>query len=482
MPDSITVDFDKTEHLVYTASSSPGEIDFYQGPGDGTNGLFAGDTDDATRAVMLDTPSSLRVFWNFSFPNGGAFMDASNPFTLLFLTQDGSSRITAGLTMEDLHIGWGIDILSFDVTKSIEIWNPFGPNLVIPLAWELFQFRAGIDNDADGLTLAHVGDTDQIAANDAKQAVAGFFALYNLETDPHALNNGGPAAADNEFIPFLSVQSEGFKGFFMDFIVELDPTNPDCDLYPIDLEFNVDTSQVGQLNFDVWSPYDTHFTDNGDIPFIPEVGFVNPPDYTDNTPIHILPGLFEDPIGNGLKGIHLVHDWVITFDGWHTFNSHFDPFDGTPAPPFGGNDNDGGGIDPGDLDFLSSAVGPFNAALARWQTVLESSGVYSPDDAANLINDVATNTTITTHAFTGDVIGDASGDHTAPPIRIDPDGGGIPWFVDITPFDDAEFGDGGPPPASLIATDAAAIGKVDMLTFFEHEIGHILGFAHATTA
>ena len=153
IPDEIDVDFDKTEHLVYTASTSPGEIDFYQGPGDDTTGLFAGDADDATRAVIRSTPNEVRVFWDFSFPNGGAFMDASNEFEILFLTQDGGNRITAGLTLEDLHVGWGIDLFSFDVTKSIEIWNPVGDNLVIPIAWELFQAKAGIDNDADDLTL-----------------------------------------------------------------------------------------------------------------------------------------------------------------------------------------------------------------------------------------------------------------------------------------------------------------------------------------
>ena len=484
VPDSITVDFDDTEHLTYFASSSPGEIDFYQGPGNGTDGLFASDTDNATRAVILNAPVSIRVFWNFSFPNGGAFMDSTpadpdNPMQILFLTQDGSTRITAGVTLEDLHIGWGIDILSFDVTKSIEIWNPFGDNFVIPIAWELFQFRAGIDNDADGLNLGNVGDTNQIAANGTKQDVAGFFALYNLEDAPFALDDGGPAAADNEFIPFLSLQSEGFEGFFMDFIVELDPTNPDCDLYPIDLEFNVDTSKVGQLNFDIWSPDDTDFTDDDDIPFIPEIGFVNPPDYTDNTPIHILPGLFEDPIGNGLKGIHVVHDWVITWDGFHTFNEHFDPFDGIPAPDFNGSTDDGG-FDAGDLDFLVTVVGPFNGALQRWQDVLVSSGEYTEEEAADLIGDIAENTSITTHAFADDVIGDATGDRNDATIRIDPDGGGFEWFVDLTPFDDAEFaGGGGPPPLSLLASDPAAVGRLDMMTFFEHEIGHIIGFGHA---
>jgi len=476
IPDEIVVDLDDREHLTYTASASPGDIDVYYGPGDTTNGLFAADNSNATRGILRNTPSSVRIFWDFSFPNGGAFMDASNPFDLLFLTQDGTNRITAGLTLEDLHVGWGIDLFSFDITKSIEIWNPFGDNLVIPVAWELFQAKAGIDNNADGLTLANVGDINQINGTNTKQDVAGFFALYDLVNNPSPLvSPAGPAAGSQEFVPFINIMTEGFEEFSMDFIVELDPTNPGADLYPIDLEFNVNTSKIGNLVFDIWSKANTDFTDDDDIPFIPEVGFVNPPDYTDNTPFHILPGLFEDFVGNGLKGIHVVHDWVVTFDGWHAFNEHFDPFAGVPAP-FPGNSGNGG-FNAGDFQFLIEAVGPFNGALQRWQDVLASSGQFTEGEAADLMSDVANNTEIQVASFGGAKIGQASGNSAGATIQIDPDAGGFNWFIDTTPFDNAEFGGTAP---NLVATGGGlADGKVDMLTFFMHEIGHILGLGHA---
>ena len=265
----------------------------------------------------------------------------------------------------------------------------------------------------------------------------------------------------------------------MDFLVELDPTNPGADLFPIDLEFNVDTSKSATSYFDVWSADNTDFTDDDDIPFIPEVGFINPPDYTDNTPFHILPGLLRyrrGPSPTALKGIHVrsTH-WVITFDGWHTFDDHFDPFDGD-ARRRSTAAGDDGGFDPGDAGFLVDAVGPFNGALDRWQAALVASGVSPTDDAANLINDIASNTDDRGRATSPAArSGDATGDSSGATIRIDPDGGGFEWFVDPTPFDDAEFDGGGPAPVDLTATGGPAFGKVDMLTFFEHEIGHILG-------
>jgi hypothetical protein len=302
----------------------------------------------------------------------------------------------------------------------------------------------------------------------------------DADDSPQPLNPGGPAPAAAEYVPLITVETEGFREFSLDLLVELDPTNPGADLYPIDLELT--STLTGNLNFDVWSSADIHFTDNDDIPFIPEVGFVNPPDYTNNSPFHIMPGLLPFPdgtIANGLKGIHIAipDTWVITFDGWHTFNEHFDPFAGTPAP-FTGSSGDGG-FDGGDLAFEVSTLGAFNGALARWQDALVASGM-DPDDAANLINDVAANTDIHVGHFTGTKIGDSSGDSTGATINIDPDAGGFEWFNDPTPFDDAEFGSGGPAPADLTATAAAAQGKVDMVTFFLHEIGHILGFDHAT--
>lgn len=480
IPDEVIVDFDETEHLTYEASASPGEIDFYQGPA-GADGLFAEDEDNATRAIMRDTPDSVRVFWDFSFPNGGAFMDASNEFEILFLTQDGGNRITAGLTLEDLHLGYGIELFSFDVTKSIEIWNPFGDNFVIPIAWELFEAKAGIDNDADGLTLATLGNVSEIGGNGSKADVAGFFALYDRVTGLSPLVNPvGPAAGGMEYVPLLTVMEEGFNEFSLDLVVELDPTNPGADLYPIDIELTA--TLTGNLILDLWSSANTVFTDGDAIPFIPEVGFENPPDYTNNTPFHILPGILPFPSGtiaNGLAGIHVLHDWVVTFDGWHTFNEHFDPFAGTPAP-FTGSTGDGG-FDAGDEGFIITTLGPFSGALSRWQAALAASGAYTDEQAADLIDDVANNTDIVVGPFDGAKIGEAIGNSTSATITIDPDAGGFDWFVDTSPFGDTEYDGGGPPPADLTASGGAALGKVDMLSFFTHEIGHILGFGHATT-
>lgn len=481
IPDEIDVDLDTSEHLTYTASTSPGEIDLYHGPGDATTGLFASDADDAVRAVIRNTPDEIRIFWDFGFPSGGAFMDASNEFELLFLTQDGDKRITAGLTLEDLHLGWGFDLFSFDVTDSIEIWNPFGDNLVIPTAWEIFEAKAGIDNDADGLTLANVGNTNEIGANDNKADVAGFFSMYdNIGSVSPLVDPAGPAPASNEYVPMISVMTEGFREFSMDFLVELDPLSTG-ELWPIDIEFNINTSKIGNLIFDFWSSAHTVFTDDDDIPFIPEVGFENPPDYTDNTPFHILPGIVPGNLGqtiiNALKGIHTLHDWVITWDGFHAFGDHFDPFAGTPAP-FTGSSGDGG-FDGGDAGFLISALGPFSGALSRWQTALADSATYSDAQAADIINDIGNNTEIVVGSFGGAILGTASGNTSGATITIDPDAGGFEWFEDTSPFDDAEFTGGGPAPANLIAPGGSdADGKIDMVTFFEHEIGHILGFGH----
>ena len=48
--------------------------------------------------------------------------------------------------------------------------------------------------------------------------------------------------------------------------------------------------------------------------------------------------------------------------------------------------------------------------------------------------------------------------------------------MDPTPFANEEFDGGGIAPA-----DSIAFGKVDMVTFFQHEIGHILGYDHTET-
>ena len=235
-----------------------------------------------------------------------------------------------------------------------------------------------------------------------------------------------------EYVPLLTVMEEGFNEFSLELLVELDPTNPGADLYPVDIELNA--TLTGNLILDVWSSANTDFTDDDDIPFIPEVGFVNPPDYTDNTPFHILPGIVPGDLGetvvNGLKGLHVVHDWVITWDGFHTFGEHFDPFAGTPAP-FTGSSGDGG-FDAGDAGFLITTLGPFSGALSRWQAALAASTTYTDEEAADLIDDLANNTTIVVGSFAGTKIGEASGDSSSAMITIDPDAGGFEWFVDTS--------------------------------------------------
>jgi hypothetical protein len=72
----------------------------------------------------------------------------------------------------------------------------------------------------------------------------------------------------------------------------------------------------------------------------------------------------------------------------------------------------------------------------------------------------------------GSTLGLALGDT----VWIDVDAAGYGWFIDSTPYDNAEFG---PRNASgeLIANPTSeAYGNMDLLTVVMHELGHVLGF------
>jgi hypothetical protein len=60
-------------------------------------------------------------------------------------------------------------------------------------------------------------------------------------------------------------------------------------------------------------------------------------------------------------------------------------------------------------------------------------------------------------------------------ILIDDNAAGYGWFVDATPFDDAEFGHA--MSATQLQTDPSGspAGQMDLLTLVMHEIGHVLG-------
>jgi hypothetical protein len=63
-------------------------------------------------------------------------------------------------------------------------------------------------------------------------------------------------------------------------------------------------------------------------------------------------------------------------------------------------------------------------------------------------------------------------------IYLDDDAGGYGWFVDATPYDDAEF-DVLTEAGLAAAPGSAAYGKADLLTVLRHEFGHALGQPHA---
>jgi len=332
IPDSVEVDIDKTEHVTEDATddtdASVGRIGFYTGPLP-----VASDGDSATRAVVqfdatpVHTTDFIHIGWAFGFPSGGAFFDSSKPIEGRLLTQDGSFRIAAGARFEDLLAAYAVDLLSFRVTGTVCLTPiPFDGCATpeIPVAWALAEAKAGISNDADGMTpsgLLSLDPTD-IAGNGSKEDVAGWVAVYQRHSSLASLDPAGPAPGSSEYVPLITAEEKDFNEFSVDLLLELDPTNPGATFYPFDLEFT--PKLTGKLVFDVWSPDDTSFVVDLSVLFLGDVGLINPPDYSENSPFHIIPGLFEDPVGNAI--FVNDHDLVYRFNGWHHFSDHFDPF------------------------------------------------------------------------------------------------------------------------------------------------------------
>lgn len=296
--------------ITYDASGSAGEIDVYYGPLP-----IASDDDTAMRAVMVDTPSFVHITWGFGFPSGAVNFDASNEFEILFLSQDSGNRIAAGLEMEDLQIGYNVEFLTFNVAETADITVPVPcfdippiceeTLLAVPVAWDLVRATAGIDNDAD---------SPAIGANPAKPGVDGFFTLYKKLGSPAALDTGTTPGGP-EFVPLLALQVKDFRELSMSVAITLDPLTPNL-IIPFSLDVTGPTLS-GDFVFDFWSSANTNeiFT----IPlFDYDVGIKNVPDYTDNTPIHLIPLNTIDIFNH--------YDLVFGFNGFHGFGDHVDPF------------------------------------------------------------------------------------------------------------------------------------------------------------
>ena len=67
-------------------------------------------------------------------------------------------------------------------------------------------------------------------------------------------------------------------------------------------------------------------------------------------------------------------------------------------------------------------------------------------------------------------------------ITLDTDAAGYGWFIDPTPFLSEEFVPSASPWQLQAASGSAAEGKIDLMTVLMHELGHVMGLGHVSSA
>ena len=68
-------------------------------------------------------------------------------------------------------------------------------------------------------------------------------------------------------------------------------------------------------------------------------------------------------------------------------------------------------------------------------------------------------------------------------ITLDTDAAGYGWFIDSTPLTNEEFSADAASPWQFTALDgSAADGKIDLMTVLMHELGHVMGLGHISSA
>ncbi|SPP65339.1 matrixin family metalloprotease [Nitrospira lenta] len=67
-------------------------------------------------------------------------------------------------------------------------------------------------------------------------------------------------------------------------------------------------------------------------------------------------------------------------------------------------------------------------------------------------------------------------------ITLDTDAAGYGWFIDSTPLTNEEFVVGANPWQFTALEGRAAAGKIDLMTVLMHELGHVMGLDHVSSA